>query len=128
MQHATTVAARTARFAGRSTLAHADRRLALSSAGLFPRRGYHQYDLFLRLHTRMATEYRPTSSFDGPVLLVRGSRPRPGDLGWSRLVTGEVSVVDVPGDHLGLLRAPAVEHVGTIVRDALRARPAGVRS
>ncbi len=125
VQHATTVAARTARFAGRSALAHAERRLALSGAGLFPRRGYHQYELFLRLHTRMAAEYHPTSTFDGPVLLVRSGRD---DLGWSRLVTGPLSVVDVPADHLGLVRTPVVERVGQIVADVLSTRAAGVGS
>ncbi|HXY92915.1 MAG TPA: AMP-binding protein [Acidimicrobiia bacterium] len=136
------LAARSARFGVKSAYAHAERRVALSSAGLFPRRGYDQYELFLRLHARMAHEYRPAGTFDGPVLVLRGdaSDGRPPnapeefdddldlidvderefrDLGWSRLVTGPITAVDVPGDHLGLLRRPAVEKVGQVVSDAL---------
>ena len=114
-----TVAARTGRFAVSSAYAHAERRFSLSSAGLFPRRGYHQYDLFLRLHTRMALEYHPTAPFDSPVLLVRGRAGDPDDLGWSHFVRGPVSTEVVVSDHLGLLRAPAVGQLGEVVRKAL---------
>lgn len=85
----------------------------------------------------MAREYRPKGIFTGPLLLVRGARSdgRPAnlelpadrdpgrralpDLGWSALVTGEINAVDVPPDHLGLLRRPAVDLVGKYVSEAL---------
>jgi thioesterase domain-containing protein/acyl carrier protein len=124
------VARRAARFGIKSAYAHAERRVSLTSAGLFPRRGYHQYDLFLRLHTRMAYEYRPSHAFDGPVLVIGGDdladfeptgldQPRPHDLGWSRLVTGPLTTVRVPADHHELMRAPAVAKVAAYLDDAL---------
>ncbi len=147
LRRAAVVAAKAGRFGAKSLYAHAERRLSLSSAGIFPRKGYEQYELFLRLNARMSYEYRPTRTFEGPLLVVRGrmSDGRPPnapvpleldgiehsdllpdsprdryDLGWSKLVTGPVTVVDVPADHLGLLRAPAVEKVGQVIGDALR--------
>jgi acyl-coenzyme A synthetase/AMP-(fatty) acid ligase/thioesterase domain-containing protein/acyl carrier protein len=137
VKRAAVIAARAARFGAKSAYAHAERRISLTSAGLLPRRGYHQYDLFLRLAARMAKEYRPTGIFTGPVLVVRGDlsdgRPTnielpadldPGrralpDLGWSALVTGEITARDVPADHSGLLRRPAVDQVGKYVSEAL---------
>jgi thioesterase domain-containing protein len=129
------VVARGARFAARSAYAHAERRLALTSAGWLPRRGYRQYDLFLRLNSRMSREYTPSGTFDGSTLVVRGSisdgviprddapPPRAGralaDLGWSKLVTGPVVTTEVPADHLSLLRKPAVALVGAQVSETL---------
>jgi amino acid adenylation domain-containing protein len=134
-RRAAVVAARSARFAARSAYAHAERRISLTSAGWLPRRGYHQYNLFLRLNTRMAREYEPSGTFDGAALIVRGDTsdglpagldlvPDPGhraspDLGWSKLVTGPITAVDVPADHHGLMRPPAVEQVGAHVAAAL---------
>jgi thioesterase domain-containing protein len=47
-----------------------------------------------------------------------GRRALP-DLGWSRLVTGEITALDVPADHLSILRKPAVDQVGKYVSEAL---------
>jgi thioesterase domain-containing protein len=41
------------------------------------------------------------------------------DFGWSEHVKGSITIVDVPGDHLGLLRKPAVEQVGRHISKAL---------
>ncbi len=111
-------------FSVESVYAHAERRISLTSAGSLPRRGYHQYDLFLRLHARMAYEYRPSATFDGPVLVVRSDSwdGTQIDLGWSNLVTGPLTAVEVPGEHLDLTRRPADEKVGGHVSDALRSR------
>ena len=109
---------------------------------MIPRRGYRQYDTFLRLNARMAINYQPNSTFDGPVLVVRSAtsigppshfsmeppaavaerdRHRPHDLGWSQLVSGPVTVTEVPGEHLDLLRPPAVGHVAASINEALAA-------
>ncbi len=40
--------------------------------------------------------------------------------GWSELVTGPITAFDVPGEHLALLRKPAVDRVGEHVTRALR--------
>ena len=121
------IGARAARFAASSLSAHAERGYSLAGAGLLPRRGYDQYELFLRLHTRLAHEYRASGTFDGPVLVVRADgadgpaapEPGPADLGWSELVTGPIVVGDVAAEHLDLLRAPAVDKVAGHVRAAL---------
>ena len=113
LQRGATVGLRTARFAVQSAGAHAERRVSLTSAGLFPRRGLEQYELFLRLNGRMAREYRPKRTFSGPVLVVRSEAPPgggtpPPDFGWSSCATGPITTIDAPGDHLAMIRKPAV--------------------
>ncbi len=135
VRRAGVVALRSARFAVRSAYAHAERRIALTSTGLLPRRGYRQYDLFLRLNSRMSREYTPSATFDGATLVVRGDASdglSPGtedpppraqralpDLGWSKLVSGPITVAEVAADHLSLLRRPAVEVVAEHITNAL---------
>jgi amino acid adenylation domain-containing protein len=54
-----------------------------------------------------------------PILLIRAAtRTRPWDLGWSRRVTGRFAVIDVPGDHVTMLRPPQVQHVAKAIRIA----------
>ena len=66
----------------------------------------------------MAREYRPTAPLDAPALIVRtDAQGNAGvrslhDLGWSEWIHGSITVVEVSGDHLGLLRRPAVLEVG----------------
>jgi acyl-coenzyme A synthetase/AMP-(fatty) acid ligase/thioesterase domain-containing protein/acyl carrier protein len=124
VEQAATMAARAARLGWRSALAHADRRVALTSAGLFPRQGLDQYELFLRLNGNMARVYRPQATFSGPAVVVRSEVP-PGrartldDLGWSTAVRGPISIVDVPGDHLSMVRHPNVATLGSRLAGAL---------
>jgi thioesterase domain-containing protein len=68
----------------------------------------------------MAREYRPTTRLDAPALIVRasGSGPRADDLGWSEWIRGPISVVEVAGAHLDLLRHPTVLEVGAHLRAA----------
>jgi thioesterase domain-containing protein/acyl carrier protein len=119
------VAARAVRFATGSAVAHVRRRVELASAGLIPRSGLAQYDLFLRLNTRMARQYRFRRALRAPALVVRtvdesiGNGGGPADLGWSRQLTGAITVVDEAGGHLGLIRHPAVVRVGAVVSRAL---------
>jgi len=137
------VARRAARFAATSGYAHAKRRVAFASAGWLPRRGNRQYQLFEQLNIHMSRHYTPSSTFDGPALVVRGNAfegapPRNGgsptrpwhplpDLGWSQLVRGPITAVEVPVDHLSLLRKPAVEvvaaHIAAALDDVARRRP-----
>jgi thioesterase domain-containing protein len=72
----------------------------------------------------MARRYRPTSTYHGPLLLVRGEvvddeGQSQWDFGWSDYATGPVDVVSVRSDHMALLRTPAVERVGRVVERAL---------
>ena len=132
---AAVVAWRAATFAVASAYAHAKRRIALTSAGLVPRPGYHQYELFMQLNVRMSREYAPSSTFDGPTLVMRSDAPDdfpPGtdgpvtraqhafaDLGWSEFVRGPITTVDVPAKHSSLLRKPAVDLVAAHIATAL---------
>jgi acyl-coenzyme A synthetase/AMP-(fatty) acid ligase/thioesterase domain-containing protein/acyl carrier protein len=125
-----TVAARSATFAVRSAYAHAERRYSLTTAGLFPRSGLEQYELFLRLNGRMSREYHPTSKFSGRILVLRTTSPddddTPGrnrvpDMGWSRVASGEIRVEPVPGDHLGMIRRPHVAALAATLEAALDA-------
>jgi thioesterase domain-containing protein/acyl carrier protein len=120
----TTMATRAATVAWRSAAAHAERRISLTGAGLFPRQGLEQYELFLRLNGAMSRAYRPKGTFDGPAIVVRGDVPPGGhqgldDLGWSNFVTGPITVIDVPGDHLSMIRHPHVVTLGSRLAHAI---------
>ena len=63
-------------------------------------------------------------TYDGCVLLLRGSREAPydrsnGTLGWSEVLTGPVKMEDVPGHRVGLLDEPRVGAVARSLRLAL---------
>jgi thioesterase domain-containing protein len=123
--------------AARAAAAHAKERMALATAGLVPRRGYRQHDLFFRLNGRMARRYTPATTFDGPALVVRSdafAEPAPAtdgrpsrplhpltDLGWSEHVSGPVTTVEMPVDHWSLLRKPAVDVIAGHIAAALAA-------
>jgi acyl-coenzyme A synthetase/AMP-(fatty) acid ligase/thioesterase domain-containing protein/acyl carrier protein len=135
LQRALVVGARTARAGARWTYVNARHRVRMSTVGLVPRQGLDQYNLFVAFNAEMSHRYSPTRTYDGRLLLVRTTGAGdtvPGDtddaplaqralwdFGWSAHVTGPITVVDVPGDHLGLLRRPAVELVGRELATAL---------
>ena len=102
--------------------------IALATAGWWPRRGYHQHELFFRLNNHMSRTYTPSSTFDGPTLVVRGAdfggapdrtQSARADLGWSTLVRGPITTVEVPARHSDLLRRPAVDLVAAAIAAAL---------
>ena len=71
---------------------------------------------------RAANRYRP-SSYSGEVLLLRAEdaeRDWDGASGWRDVVKGRLEVVDVPGDHVGMLKPPHVERLGQALRSALQ--------
>jgi acyl-coenzyme A synthetase/AMP-(fatty) acid ligase/thioesterase domain-containing protein/acyl carrier protein len=135
VQRTVTIGARTARSGARWASTHVRHRVKLGTAGLIPRRGLDQYNFFVGINASMLHAYRPTARFGGPLLLVRSTvlgptlLPLPDgvelphralwDFGWSDHVTGSIAVVDVAGDHLGLLRKPAVEQLGGHLARAL---------
>ncbi|HXY93803.1 MAG TPA: thioesterase domain-containing protein, partial [Acidimicrobiia bacterium] len=121
VQRGTTLVGQVVHAVTSSAIARFERRWMLTTAGLLPRPGYHQYDVFIRLSTDLMRNYQPSATFDGPILLLRGRHDEgvERDLGWSRLVTGPLTVVDVPADHYELMRNPPVEDVGRILRSAL---------
>jgi acyl-coenzyme A synthetase/AMP-(fatty) acid ligase/thioesterase domain-containing protein/acyl carrier protein len=128
VRRAVNVGAGVARSGGRWAYSRIRRQVTFGTAGLLPRSGLDQYNLFVGLNVDMLHRYWPGAKFGGPVLLVRSTMagttqlgdadaallPQRAlwDFGWSAHVTGEITVVDVPGDHLGLLRQPAVGTLG----------------
>lgn len=76
-----------------------------------------------RLYQRARRQYQPRP-YDGLVMLVRagdteGLAP---DLGWQGLLSRLV-VREVPGDHLGILRAPQVAQLAAHVQELLTTLP-----
>ena len=75
---------------------------------------------YASINDSMLRRYRP-QPYSGAVLLVRASASIPTDgpgsarseLGWGALLAGEVSVVDVEGDHRTIMREP---YVGNVAR------------
>ncbi|HXY94090.1 MAG TPA: AMP-binding protein [Acidimicrobiia bacterium] len=103
----------------------AQRRFELATAGLVARR-LRQYRVFFLLSQRLVRRYRPRSTFQGPALVVRAAvdssdlpRPPERDLGWSRWIAGPRDAVEVPGDHVGVMREPYVRDLGGHIARAL---------
>jgi thioesterase domain-containing protein len=111
-----------------SHVRHSAKKLQLLATGVLPRRGLQHYDQFVELNMLMGDDYATTETYGGAVLLLRTHLDVPDDahgrfalrdLGWSRVVTGPITIVDVPGDHLGMLRPPVVDVVADALREAL---------
>ena len=65
--------------------------------------------------------YRP-AAYHGPVLLLRACDAEPdwdGASGWRDSVKGPLTIVDLDGDHAGILTPPYVESLGRAVRAGL---------
>ncbi len=78
----------------------------------------------MRANLRAQVAYRPGDYHGGPVLLLRAKDSRrehsvDATHGWSRHVKSRLSVVDVPGDHYGALRAPHVDTVAARLTERL---------
>jgi len=65
-------------------------------------------------------------SYDGDAILFRATdvSDYPGltidrDLGWGRLIKGRLTIHDLPGTHLGILRPPNVHRLTAILRDRM---------
>jgi amino acid adenylation domain-containing protein len=65
-------------------------------------------------------------SYDGDAILFRATdvTDYPGliidrDLGWARLIKGKLTIHDVPGTHLGILRPPDVHRLTAILRERM---------
>ncbi len=68
-----------------------------------------------------ANRYRPPA-YSGDVLLLRAEdaeRDWDGASGWRGVVRGALEVVDVMGDHVGMLKPPHVERLGRVLNAAL---------
>lgn len=61
--------------------------------------------------------------YKGDVVLFRAMKSnfgwRPRDLGWGRFIVGRVTIVDIPGDHLSMMREPHVTSLARAISDRL---------
>jgi acyl-coenzyme A synthetase/AMP-(fatty) acid ligase/thioesterase domain-containing protein len=73
--------------------------------------------------------YKPTAWRGNAVLFIAGhANATPGmtvarNLGWNRLIAGQLSVHELPGDTAEILRAPAVHSIASMLRPFLDTRP-----
>jgi thioesterase domain-containing protein len=75
-------------------------------------------------YERAELRYAP-SAYSGPATLFRVTETHPSrahlgrDLGWGALVAGDLSIVDVPGEHDTLMRPPGVDGLAARMSAAL---------
>ncbi|HYG61231.1 MAG TPA: amino acid adenylation domain-containing protein, partial [Thermoanaerobaculia bacterium] len=77
-----------------------------------------------RANLKAMSGYRG-GSYGGPLLLLRAGEGVSGaaaDLGWGRLATGPLEIVDLPGDHYSILRSPAVDELSSRITAVLGAQ------
>ena len=94
-----------------------------ATVGVLPRQLTSQFEVYRALHERMLRKYEPTGTYNGPVLLIRGDdhTVEDGDVGWSTLITGLITVAQVTGRHERLLREPWVGPVARAMNEAVTA-------
>lgn len=108
-------------FLARSTMANYVPResmlLALRQPAMVP-----MFRLFT-MHLQAAYTYRP-SAYPGAITLFKATRlggeyDRDPAWGWGMLAAGGVEIMDVPGEHLTVIRKPHVEVLAARLRDCL---------
>lgn len=93
---------------------------------IFPDVTRDQFAFFIRIlrtQTEAWRRYRP-QPYNGHLTLFRAQEqgdeaPAERDMGWGRLVTGGVSIIDVPGDHLSMIHPPHVKLLAQRMRENL---------
>jgi len=79
-----------------------------------------------RANVRAVRAYTPRPAAGRTALFVTLGNPERDslgtDLGWGRLVGGDLAVSELPGDHYSLLREPGVEELADRLRQCLEAR------
>lgn len=104
--------------------------LPAGSTGALVRRLFDVYEA----NWRGAFAYRP-EVVDQDVVLIHASEPLPEVLdsmhtaidsmhrdpanGWRERTSGELTVLDVPGDHLTIMEEPHIEHVVRVVTELI---------
>jgi thioesterase domain-containing protein len=106
------------------------RQAKLTTVGLMTRPGLDQYDAFYLLSMHIGRRYRVDAPCPAPTLIVRAidveyfpdpTKAAP-DLGWTPLLTGPVTCVDAPGNHLTMVRRPCAPTLAGLIEAAI---PAG---
>ena len=69
------IAGRSIRWSVQSAKEHTVRRIVVASAGLVPRKGVEQYDVFYRHSRHLTRRYRPRATVAAPTLVVPRRRP-----------------------------------------------------
>ncbi len=93
-------------------------RLQMTVAGYVTFAPITQWMLFYNKGLRMLKGHTPRT-YPGSVTLLRTAGNEQDDRVWSRVVTGRIRVVDVPGSHTDLLRDPHVESVAREIEHAV---------
>jgi len=109
-----------------SLLRRAVRRFVPPLVIAFDRDANRRFDALEHHCRRLLAGHRP-GRYGGHVVLIRADDDANsvGALGWDRYVTGELEVVAIPGDHMGVLRAPQVRGLATAIDRVLAAGAAG---
>ncbi|BAZ00088.1 amino acid adenylation domain-containing protein [Tolypothrix tenuis PCC 7101] len=84
-----------------------------------------QYLNLIDCNEQAAEDYKPQGIYPGNVSLYRCKIQRPqetlsADFGWSNLVAGNVEILDIPGEHYGMLREPRVRILAEILQRCLK--------
>lgn len=84
-----------------------------------------QYLNLIDCNEQAAEDYKPQGIYPGNVSLYRCKIQRPqetlsADFGWSNLVAGNVEILDIPGEHYGMLREPRVQILAEILQRCLK--------
>jgi amino acid adenylation domain-containing protein len=113
-----TLRARTTRTAAlaRAGVEYVGRQLHLASAGVIPRRGLAQHELFMQLHARVLRAYQPSPYHGRTILLASPRYVTDTHVVLDRLLPPESSGgrrhdVPIAGEHLDLVREPNVAEV-----------------
>ncbi|MFC7955862.1 AMP-binding protein [Rhodococcoides kroppenstedtii] len=93
-------------------------RLQMMVAGYVTFAPITQWMLFYNKGLRMLKGHTPRT-YPGSVTVLRTAGNEQDDRVWSRVVTGRISIADVPGSHTDLLREPHVESVAREIERAV---------
>ncbi|NAZ87426.1 AMP-binding protein [Kineococcus indalonis] len=103
--------------------------VSVALTGILPHPGMGHY---MRFHHQgiLISRWYSAPAYDGPALVVVAADEEEAPLRsrWERHLTGEWSLVQVPGDHMSILRDPHVEAVAGHVSQALERVPAAARA
>ncbi len=108
-------------------LKRAYRRARMTTLGLVPRRGLDQYDAFYVLGLNIGRKYDRPGQCAAPTLVVRAEsveyfadpvKALP-DLGWAPRLSGPLTCVDAPGNHLTMIRPPYAATVVGLIEAAI---------
>lgn len=93
-------------------------RAQLLGAGLYPYRGQTRNDVFFQHGLRLTDRYRPTR-WDGPHQVFVTAENIDERSWWQQVVALDRPPIELPCNHVDLLKVPHVDHVAARCRDAI---------